>query len=193
MTTSSADRVLVEHADIIEPFAVLRSSPLRLARASVLLETALLTVTMYQRSQQAYRLLETGLCLLQQAPDSDRWPLVYSFRLLSLAGLKPGLDCCVGCGQAPGKKSVSFCPAEGGIVCRRCRKDGMSDRDMLKLSVDTLRTLGMIMEAPENRLPRFDFTRRTIKQTEEVLFFFSAHQLGSHLRSLEFMRKLKAA
>gem|GEM_PF-3643253 len=193
MTTSSADRVLVEHADIAEPFAVLRSSPLRLARASVLIETGLLTVPMYQRSQEAYRLLETGLYLLQQAPDSDRWPLVYAFRLLSLAGLKPGLDCCVGCGREPGKRSVSFCPAEGGVVCRRCRKEGMSDRDMCKLSVDTLRTLRMIMEAPENRLARFDFTRRTMTQAEEALFSFSAHQLGSHLRSLEFMRKMKVA
>jgi hypothetical protein len=64
---------------------------------------------------------------------------------------------------------------------------------MCKLSVDTLRTLRMIMEAPENRLPRFDFTRRTMTQAEEALFSFSAHQLGSHLRSLEFMRKMKAA
>lgn len=192
MTTASADRVLVEHAHIIEPFSSLRSGPLRLARPGVILETALLTVPMYQYSPQAYRLVETGLSLLKTDPDSDRWHLLYSFRLLSLAGQAPELKRCVGCGREAGKRAASFCPAEGGLVCRGCRRKGVSERDMMTVSVDTRRTINTVLEASEDRLPRFDFTSRSRVQAEQLLFGFAAHQLGSHLHSLEFMRSLKA-
>ncbi|MFO8058226.1 MAG: DNA repair protein RecO [bacterium] len=192
MTTGTADRILIEHAGIIEPFPALRSGPLRLGRASVILETALLTVPMYQYSPGPYRLVETGLSLLEKDPDSDRWPLLYSFRLLSLAGQAPELKRCVGCGREAGKRAASFCPAEGGLVCRGCRRKGVSEQDIMTVSVDTRHTINTVLEAREDRLPRFDFTRRSRVQAEQLLFVFAAHQLGSPLRSLEFMRNLKA-
>ncbi len=191
MTTPAAERVLVEHADIIKPFSSLRKNPLRLARAAIILETALLTVPAYEFAKPAYQLAETGLGLLGNDPDNDRWPLVCSFRLLSLAGLSPELERCVGCGREPGKRPALFCPAEGGLVCRRCREKGIFSQDAKKLSVDTIRTLCAIMQAPRNKLSRFHFTRRTMSQAMDVLFFFTAHQLGNHLRSIEFMRKIK--
>jgi DNA repair protein RecO (recombination protein O) len=53
------------------------------------------------------------------APDAAR--VRASLRALTVVGLPPRLDVCVGCGLAPEPhQSALFDPARGGIVCRAC-------------------------------------------------------------------------
>ena len=68
-----------------------------MARASLLLEIAELTVPENFESQKAFDTTLLGLYHLSQEPDSDRWAIVFAYRLLAEQGLRPSFSECVSC------------------------------------------------------------------------------------------------
>jgi DNA repair protein RecO (recombination protein O) len=192
MVAPRTGRVIIEHAAPVNQFPRFRESPARLARASLLIETATLAAAEQEPCPEIYATLTQGLIRLHQESDTDRWALTYAYRLLDRAGYKPALDLCTECGEPQESGKTVFSPPAGGVLCRKCRgreRARPTGCEAFGISPDTARTLVEIMALPEDRLPRINFTRNSLAQARKILEFHIAHQLHRPSRSLAFMRE----
>lgn len=196
LTAPRSGRVMIEHASIMRQFPRFRQNPLRLARACLLTEIAMLGAAPQEPAAEFYKALVQGLARLHSQPDNGRWAVVYAYRLLSMLGYKPSLDCCVCCrGEGDGPE-MTFNAAAGGILCASCRDhERASGTDFpagmeIRVSLDTARTLTEIMRLPEARLPRISFTRNALAQSMEILDPFIAYHLHRRSNALVFMTKM---
>lgn len=188
-------RVMVEHASLQEPFWRFRKHPLRLARASLLIELVTLTAAEHEPSPGAFDSLKQGLMRLHQDPDQDRWAFSYAYRILAGAGYRPGLEECVGCLCPPDNKSAVFSADSGGILCPACSeketRHGPLPDSYIEISPDTVNTLSAIMNCDEKLLSRILFTKNALAQARQILVAFIAYHLGRPSRVLEFMENFK--
>lgn len=195
LTARRGDRVLIEHADPLEQFPAFRQHPRRMARAALLIETARLVIPDRHPAPLSFALLERGLLRLHQEPDSDRFAVVYAFRLLSQAGYRPELFACVRCGSKVKEKTPDFSPADGGLYCSACGKargpEEQNRSELIRLAPDTLLSLRAALAAGEDKLPRYQFTRGALAEARELLDHFCAHLFTGPLRSLDFLRRLE--
>jgi len=192
MTAPRSGRLMIEHADLVNGFPALRKSAQRLGRASLLLEMVNLSVAEEETAQGAFNILLSGLSRLNQEPDSDRWAIAYSFRLLAVSGYRPLLDSCSCCSSIKLSRNTIFDATSGGLLCGPCGPEGgQTDRpDILSVSADTVKTLCAIMDAQESMVGRINFTRNSLEQARNLLKAFIAYQLAAPSRVIPFLEKV---
>jgi DNA repair protein RecO (recombination protein O) len=109
----------LDHFDIRRSFSRLRDDLERLGHGARVVE-ALARLTAERDAQPAcFMLLLRALRALEtEAPG--RVQLAFVLRFLELAGHRPRLDRCVGCGRSMTAAGTGFDPEQGGVVCERC-------------------------------------------------------------------------
>lgn len=137
---------IVSQAESVEPLAPLLASLDRASQGMAVLEAADQLALEREPNPQLYRMV-VGVLRTIAAPSgtgSDPGrpaPLVvpaFYWKLLAHEGLRPELDLCVRCGEAPalgGVELVAFDLDEGGTLCRSCR----SGRPVSAAALDLLR------------------------------------------------------
>lgn len=112
----------VSQAEVVEPWRPLHEDLSRLAQGMAMAEAAEQVAQEREPSPALYRMLVGAL----QAVVSSPGPLVvasFYWKLLALDGAGPVLDACAHCGaQPPTAMLVAFDIAEGGALCRDCRR-----------------------------------------------------------------------
>jgi DNA repair protein RecO (recombination protein O) len=113
---------IVSQAETIEPWRPLHEDLSRLSQGMAMAEAAEQVAQEREPSVPLYRMLVGALRTLVDQPG----PLVvasFYWKLLSLDGAGPILDGCAHCGaRAPDANLVAFDIAEGGALCRQCRR-----------------------------------------------------------------------
>jgi DNA repair protein RecO (recombination protein O) len=110
---------IVNQAEVVDAFRVVREDLHRLSKALTLLETV---DQLSQEHHPAPRLYDMLIGALRALADYDASFLVPAFLLKALAfdGAAPVVDRCASCGDPEGL--VAFDLAEGGLLCRACRR-----------------------------------------------------------------------
>ncbi|HUB70110.1 MAG TPA: DNA repair protein RecO [Acidimicrobiales bacterium] len=112
----------VSQAEVIEPWRALHEDLSRLAQGLAMAEATEQVAQEREPSAPLYQMLVGALRTLVENPG----PLVvasFYWKLLSLDGAGPMLDACARCGdEPPAKELVAFDIAEGGALCRDCRR-----------------------------------------------------------------------
>lgn len=121
---------IVAQAESLDHFRAIREDLDRLARASSMLEVVDQVAQEREPSPRLYQLLVGGLRALA-ASDNPLVGAAFFWRLLSLEGAHPLLDQCAACGAV--EDLVAFDLAEGGALCRRCRRGVPVSPDALVL------------------------------------------------------------
>jgi DNA repair protein RecO (recombination protein O) len=113
---------IVTQAEIIEPWRLLYEDLNRLAQGLAMAEATEQVAQEREPSEPLYRMLVGALRILAERAG----PLVvgaYYWKLLALDGAGPVLGCCASCGSGPPVAPlVAFDIAEGGALCRLCRR-----------------------------------------------------------------------
>jgi DNA repair protein RecO (recombination protein O) len=110
----------VTQAETIDHFRPIREDLERVARATALLEAVDQVSQEGEPNPALYRMLVGALRSLA----AENSPLIvagFYWKLLSLEGFRPLLDECAGCGERE-VPFVAFDLAEGGVMCRACRR-----------------------------------------------------------------------
>ncbi len=106
----------------IEPWCLLHEDLTCLAQGLAMAEATEQVAQEREPSSALYRMLVGALRTLASQPG----PLVvaaFYWKLLSLDGAGPIIDCCASCGSSPpATPLVAFDIAEGGALCRDCRR-----------------------------------------------------------------------
>lgn len=109
----------VTQAETVDHFRPIRDDLERVSRAIALLEVADQVAQEGEANPALYRMLVGALRALS-AHSSPLLVTGFYWKLLSLEGFHPLLDVCASCGgQGP---FVAFDLAEGGVLCRACRR-----------------------------------------------------------------------
>jgi DNA repair protein RecO (recombination protein O) len=133
---------IVNQAEVVDAFRVVREDLHRLSKAMTLLETV---DQLSQEHHATPRLFDMLVGALRALADADAAALVPAFLLKALAldGAAPVVDRCVSCGERDGL--VAFDLTEGGLLCRACRRG----RSVSPGAIDVLRRVlgGRLSEA----------------------------------------------
>lgn len=123
---------VVSHVEVLDRFVVIREDYDRMTTALSMLEVV------DQVAQDAHPdelLLDTAIRALGVLNQTHRDPplvgAAFFLRVLELDGARPELDVCVSCGESD--QLVAFDFAEGGGLCRSCRRGRPLSPDALAL------------------------------------------------------------
>ncbi len=172
---------IVNQAELITPFATVRSDWALSACGSTMVEAADRVAQEDERSNRLFLLLLDGLRTLAAAPQFPAVVLdAYLLRLVSLAGYHPYLDACSSCG-APGAHGV-FSIAAGGALCRRCAPPGASVLDPASRAL-----LMALLGADWAVLGATAVEPRTRRAAGALVHSFLTYHLGKPLRAWDLV------
>ena len=121
---------VVNQAETLDHFRVIRDDLDRVGRASSMLEAVDQVAQEREPSPRLYQLLVGGLRALA-ANDTPLVLAAFFWKLLSLEGAHPLLDQCATCGATGGLEAFDM--GEGGVLCRNCRRGVPISADALDL------------------------------------------------------------
>lgn len=122
---------IVSQCDTIDSPAPLLTDLDRLTQGLALVEAVDQLALDRQPVPHLYRMLVGALRTLEARPSPLVVPGFY-WKLLAAEGVRPELDCCVGCGAA--EPLVAFDMHEGGVLCRTCRRGRPISADALRIT-----------------------------------------------------------
>lgn len=122
----------VTQAQVLDHFACLRADLDRLGRATVLLELVDQVFQEEAANPRVYTMLVGALRRIDQG-DSPLVMAGFMWKLLALEGSAPVLDACARCSAPAPEPLVAFDLAEGGALCRSCRRGIPVSADALVL------------------------------------------------------------
>ena len=113
------DLDIVTQVEVLDVFRAIRSDLARLGPAMTMLEIVDQVTVDHQGSPALYTLLVGALRSLE-VTASPVTLAAFCLKLLTIEGVGPVTDCCAHCGSA--EPLVAFDAAEGGFLCRSCRR-----------------------------------------------------------------------
>jgi DNA repair protein RecO (recombination protein O) len=194
-TTGPKQRLpLLQEASLTHPFPKIRSDMLKTAYASYWSEIVLKWIMEGKKEDRIYHLLQG---VLEELDDGGLSPallsLVFQVRFLTLSGLRPEMEQCMGC-----KKEIAlvtapilmFDPHRSGLFCRQCAGHG---REALSLSKGTLKLLSWIEQEGIDHVRRIRFSPRSLFEGQRFLETLIPYHLGKMPNSLLFLQKIRPA
>jgi DNA repair protein RecO (recombination protein O) len=142
---------VVNQVEVIDHFRTVREDLDRMGRGLSLLEVADQLAQERHPDPRLYAMLVGALRVLAE-PDRDPSlvPAAFFLKALVLEGAGPILDACASCGEPEGEvELVAFDLAEGGVLCRRCRRGRPVSPEALDLVRRILGgSLGQVLAGP---------------------------------------------
>jgi DNA repair protein RecO (recombination protein O) len=115
-----------------------------------------------------------------------RW---FDLQLLSLAGFQPQFFHCLGCGK-PLQPEINYLKlSEGGVFCPRC---GELQNDVEALEADLLKVLRYLQSQPWPEVAKLHVRSHILQGVENILYRYLLTLLEHHLKSTDFLRRLRA-
>ena len=126
------DLDVINQADTVDHYRLLREDLDRMADALALLEAVDQVAQQGEANFPLYRMLTGALRTLSEAPQRSALLVgAFFWKLLALEGVAPVIDECVRCGDT--ESLVSFDAVTGGVLCRQHRQGTAVDDDTLAL------------------------------------------------------------
>ena len=179
---------IVTQAETINAFSPLRVD---LTRAGCGYYLAELVDRFTEEGEENRRLFEavlSALLRLSEAEDTDLVLRYFDLRLLDCVGYRPQLFRCVRCAQAAGEGTVSFIPAEGGVLCAQCLE---GERHARRVSPQALAVLRHLQVKDFGLCRRLKIDRQTHRELEGLLRGYLTYLLEHGLRSADFLDTLR--
>jgi DNA repair protein RecO (recombination protein O) len=127
----------VNQVEIIDTNRAVREDLDRMATAMTMLEVVDQVAQERHANPRLYEMLVGALAALG-ARDSPMVAPAFFLKVLVLEGSAPLLDSCASCGETDPVQLVAFDLAEGGVLCRRCRRGRPVSAEALALLRRTL-------------------------------------------------------
>lgn len=185
---------IITEAVTVESFRHLRSELETIAGAGYLCELIASFTEADDDSRPLWDLLLFGLRTLDEfsaggAPVDLRLLLRwFDLRLLSVTGFQPQFFACLGC-EDDLQPTVNYMSlSEGGVFCPRC---ATRRNDVESLELDVLKVLRHLQRSPWADVAGLSIRPHIHQQVESILYRYLLHLLEHHLKSTDFLRKLR--
>ena len=112
----------------------------------------------------------------------------YEIRLLDLAGFRPELFTCLGCGEQIRPTTNYFHYSRGGILCEGCGAEIAGAR---RLSLPALKVLRYMQTRPYASVQHLRLRESMHGEIEDILYHYLTYVLEQNLKSVRFLRLLR--
>lgn len=133
-----------------------------------------------------FHLLDQVLSLLETGKDAAILCRIFEMKLLGISGYRPQVDACLNCLESD--KPFFFSVSKGGFLCAHCLP---LDEQALSLSPASARLLRLFLHVDIDRLGEIRVRPETNEQLERVMFAFTDYHADLHLKSRNFLQKMK--
>ncbi len=182
------DLDIITQAEMINAYPALRENLVRTTYAAYCVELLDRFTVEEDPNISIYELLTAALGWLAETADLRLAARYYELRLLSLAGFRPQLFQCVGCGEAIQEQDQYFSAELGGILCPNCaQKDGKA-RPITSVAVKVLRYL---QTRKWQTVQVLNLKRPLHRELESLLHYYITYILERNLKSVEFLNRLR--
>jgi DNA repair protein RecO (recombination protein O) len=129
---------IITQADAIHNNLTIRDSLLKTGQAAYVMELADRLSIEEEPAPAVFRLLVNTLNRINEGENAFNTLRFFELRLLDLAGFRPDLTNCVGCGKKITSQDQYFSAVQGGVLCPSC---GELPNHARKVSMNALRFL----------------------------------------------------
>jgi DNA repair protein RecO (recombination protein O) len=185
---------IITEATTVESFRHLRQNLEAIGYASYACELISCFTDADDDSQPLWELLLFTLRALDEGCRAEgnldpqlllRW---FDLQLLNLTGFQPQLFDCLGCDE-PLTPVVNYLSlAEGGVFCPRC---GQAHGDVEAIEPDVLKILRYLQSRSWAEVQKVAVRPPILHQVETILYRYLLTVLERHLKSTDFLRKLR--
>ena len=176
----------VNEAESIEQFRPLREDIKRLALAGYICE---MLEAVSDEDCPEPEMLQLGLnclyALSNKLATRDVVKAVFELRLMCIAGYRPELEACAGCGRVEMDGGV-LVPEHGELYCDGCRQGGG-----LKLDRSVLSAMRYIVNAGPKKIFAFELDDAAEERLASVCEAYALHELDRPFRSLDYYNSIK--
>lgn len=181
---------VVTQADTIDAFIALRDNLDRVSYAYYLVELIDKFSEEETENRPVFDLLWRALGWLgDEAIDPDLLTRFFELRLLQYVGYRPQLFACVHCGKVIEPIENYFSAEAGGVLDAECAH---TQRDAQMISLNALKVLRYLQTREWETVRGLKLNAEVLAQVEILLQGYLAHHLERELKSVEFLRELKA-
>ena len=182
------DIPLITQADTVEAYLPLRDDLRQATYASYVVE--LLDRFTYEEGENRalYRLLTDTLRRLCGPDDLDLALRYYEIRLLDLAGFRPQLFNCAGCGAEIQPQDQYFSAEQGGVLCPSC---GLQASGSRPISMTALKYLRHFQRSTFAEARRARPTTAAHRELEVIMQHYLTYLLERSLNTPPFLRRVR--
>ena len=179
---------LITGCETVDSFLGVRNDIERLTYANYIIELVDIVAHDYNKNDDLYNLIISGLALLSNSADPLCAVRVFEFKLLNVLGLGLELDNCVKCSLPSGRSCHLDIPG-GGILCTKC-----SDNTPFhcRVSLGAVNFLRKIKDMPVSRTAQIKVAHSVGKEVERLLAGFLKYHISDNIRSLAFIKELES-
>jgi len=112
----------------------------------------------------------------------------FELQLLELAGFRPQLFECLGCGQAIQPTVNYFQRARGGVLCPACGADAAGASP---ISLPALKVLRYMQTRDYDLIAPLQLRETVHREVEEILYHYITFVLEKSLKSVRFLHLLR--
>ena len=131
-----------------------------------------------------YEMLKTVLDLAEQGVSSQLLAIVFQFKMLTILGIEPQLDCCANCHKT--QQIVMLSITGGGLMCERCvnvQEPILIDASLIPL----VRALARVNLAA---LAEVEVEQEFLTTISTFLTYYYEQYAGFHLSTKKFINSL---
>ena len=178
--------VRIDQAELVNPFASLRSDFMRYAGASLISELLTNWTRENDPDRRLFDHILWGLATLDKGHPVDRTMVIFHIRLLALLGYRPNLTECGKCGRLdPAKTPYRFHAARSSLVCSACI--GQEEWPGRKISMSTIKLLQKALSMEPDKLDRLQFSADSIGEALGMVQSYERHLLQREIHSWRFL------
>lgn len=176
----------ISQAEVREAFADLRTDLERLSAAAYVAELTDSFTGEGEPNQVMFALLLTALHLLA-AGEIELTLRAFEAKLLDLAGFKPELNVCSGCGTPLKDAKIFFDSRLGGLLCQTC---AAAASKIMTFNRGTLEVLKTIYRWELAKLRQLKVPGTMQKELHNLLRAYIEYNLEKRLKTADFLARL---
>lgn len=166
--------------DIIDNLKNIRRDIVKLNYAVYLLELAS-QVYKHDNDMGIYKLLVDGIMKINEGFDSRIITNIVELKMLYYLGIKPSIDCCIGCGSSNDIITVSS--YRGGYLCKNC----VTDEKILNLK--TIKLIRMFYYVDVSKISKLDISDNIKEEIGMFIDEYYDRYSGLYLKSKTFLNE----
>lgn len=179
---------LITQAEMVEAYPALREDLVRTTYASYAVELLDRFTPEEDKNPQLYDLLAEALRWFAATDQPLLVARFYELHLLQLAGFRPQLFRCVGCGEAIAEQDQFFSAELGGLLCPGCEA---ADHKARPISAAAVKVLRYLQSRPWEAVRQLHLRRDLHAELETILHYYITYLLERDLKSTEFLQRLR--
>lgn len=140
-----------------------------------------------QPDTQVYRTIVDALYQIESQTDPYVPAYYFEIRLLDIAGFRPDLFRCVGCGKTIIQEDQYFSVTQGGIICPLC---GQLGQNLLPVSHQTLKYLRFFQRSHYQKVKNLALPLSVKDEIRKIIDPYVSNITERKLNSPEFIRQM---